>query len=277
MPICRARSCLSWGGGHYSREVRESLPPNVARTALAGRVDRLCELVIQRTSADPLDNTLNTVPSSPQTGTEVPEVPEVVIQRLPQYLRALSNLQREGQDVISSQQLGGLLHVTPAQIRKDLSYFGRFGKQGRGYNIRYLLERLRHILGLERTWNVAVVGVGRLGRAIISYQGFQPEGFRVVCAFDADPNLIGQTAGGLMIHDIANIREVLAGESVQIAIVSVPASEAQAVIDHLVEAKIEAVLSYAPMAAHVPSNVHIRSVDPVLELQSMTYYLRAPD
>ena len=124
---------------------------------------------------------------------------------------------------------------------------------------------------------MAVVGVGRLGRAIISYQGFQPEGFRVLCAFDADPRLIGQMAGGLMIQDIANIQEVLQGRSVQIAIVSVPASEAQTVIDQLVEAKIEAILSYAPMAAHVPSGVHIRSVDPVLELQSMTYYLTAPD
>ena len=204
-------------------------------------------------------------------------VPEVVIQRLPQYLRALTTLHRAGQEVISSQQLGELLQVTPAQIRKDLSYFGRFGKQGRGYDIRHLLERLRHILGLERTWNVAVVGVGRLGRAIISYQGFQPEGFRVVCAFDADPRLIGEKAGGLTIHDIANIRDVLRGEAIQIAIVSVPADEAQSVIDQLVDAGILSILSYAPMSAHVPPHVHIRSVDPVLELQSMTYYLSTPD
>ena len=205
------------------------------------------------------------------------DVPEVVVQRLPQYLRALFNLQRGGQEVVSSQQLGDLLQATPAQIRKDLSYFGRFGKQGRGYNIRHLLERLRYILGLERTWNVAVVGVGRLGRAIISYQGFQPEGFRVVCAFDSDPRLIGQLAGGLMIHDISNIREVLRGEQVQIAIVSVPGAEAQPVIDQLVAAGIQAILSYAPIAAHVPEGVHLRSVDPVLELQSMTYYLSAPE
>ena len=207
----------------------------------------------------------------PSTGDNA--VPEVVIQRLPQYLRALTILGRTGQEVISSQQLGELLQVTPAQIRKDLSYFGRFGKQGRGYNIRHLLERLRHILGLERTWNVAVVGVGRLGRAIISYQGFPPEGFRVVCAFDADPRLIGEQAGGLTIHDISDIREVLRGEAVQIAIVSVPADEAQGGIDQLVDAGIMSILSYAPMSAHVPPHVHIRSVDPVLELQSMTYYL----
>lgn len=208
---------------------------------------------------------------------DLSSAPEVVVQRLPRYLRALSDLQRAGQDVISSQQLGELLQVTPAQIRKDLSYFGRFGKQGRGYSIRHLLERLRYILGLERTWNVAVVGVGRLGRAIISYQGFAPEGFRVVCAFDADPRLIGQMAGGLMIHSMERIDEVLRAEQAQIAVVSVPASEAQAVIDALVGAGIKAILSYAPMAAYVPPDVHMRSVDPVLELQSMTYYLSTPE
>ena len=208
---------------------------------------------------------------------DLSSAPEVVVQRLPRYLRALSDLQRAGQEVISSQQLGELLQVTPAQIRKDLSYFGRFGKQGRGYSIRHLLERLRYILGLERTWNVAVVGVGRLGRAIISYQGFAPEGFRVVCAFDADPRLIGQMAGGLMIHSMERIDEVLRAEQAQIAVVSVPASEAQAVIDVLVGAGIKAILSYAPMAAYVPPDVHMRSVDPVLELQSMTYYLSTPE
>ncbi len=208
---------------------------------------------------------------------DLSSAPEVVVQRLPRYLRALSDLQGTGQEVISSQQLGELLQVTPAQIRKDLSYFGRFGKQGRGYSIRHLLERLRSILGLERTWNVAVVGVGRLGRAIISYQGFGPEGFRVVCAFDADPRLIGQMAGGLMIHSMERIDEVLRAEQAQIAVVSVPASEAQAVIDMLVGAGIKAILSYAPIAVYVPPDVHMRSVDPVLELQSMTYYLSTPE
>ncbi len=200
-------------------------------------------------------------------------VPEVVIRRLPQYLRTLTYLHESGAEVVSSQHLGQILDATPAQIRKDLSYFGRFGKQGRGYNIRHLLERLRKILGLELTWDVAVIGVGRLGRAIISYQGFQPEGFRVVCAFDSDPDLVGEFAGGLVIHDISQIKEVLSNLSVQIAIVAVPAIGAQGVIDQLVAAGIRSILSYAPIPAHVPQGIHIRSVDPVLQLQSMTYYL----
>lgn len=204
-------------------------------------------------------------------------VPEVVIERLPQYLRALAHLEESGIEVISSQQLGELLQVTPAQIRKDLSYFGRFGKQGRGYSISHLLRQLREILGLDHTWNVAVVGVGRLGRSIISYPGFQPEGFRVVCAFDSDQRVVGQMAGGLLIHDFANFKEVAEAENVQIAIVAVPATVAQDVIDHLVADGIKAILNYAPKSAITPPDVRMRNVDPVVALQSMTYYLGPQD
>ena len=205
--------------------------------------------------------------------TTEPQVPGVVVERLPQYLRALSHLQEIGLEVISSQQLGEFLQATPAQIRKDLSYFGRFGKQGRGYSIPNLLRQLRHILGLDQTWNVAVVGVGRLGRSIISYPGFEPEGFRVVCAFDSNPQIIGQSAGGLLVHDFANFREVAHTEGVKIAIVAVPAGVAQDVIDQLVEADVKAILNYAPKSAIVPNGVRIQNVDPVVSLQSMTYYL----
>ena len=203
------------------------------------------------------------------------EVPEVVIERLPQYVRALAQLESSGLDVISSQQLGDLLQVTPAQIRKDLSYFGRFGKQGRGYSISHLLERLRSILGLDKTWNVAVVGIGRLGRSIISYPGFEPEGFRVVCAFDSDKSLVGQQAAGLEVHNISDFKEVAERHNVQIAIVAVPAAAAQEVIDLLVAAGIKAVLNYAPKSAITPPDVRVRSVDPVVALQSMTYYLHS--
>jgi redox-sensing transcriptional repressor len=204
------------------------------------------------------------------------DAPEVVIERLPQYLRALSQLVREGVEVISSQQLGERLQVTSAQIRKDLSYFGRFGKQGRGYSIPHLVERLSHILGLDHPWSVAVVGIGRLGRAIIIYPGFAPEGFHVACAFDADPGVVGQIAGGLTIQPLSRMAEVLAQEQVRIAIVAVPAAQAQEVIDRLVESGIKAILSYAPVATQTPSDVHLRSIDPVLALQSMTYYLDSP-
>ena len=202
-----------------------------------------------------------------------PQVPGVVVERLPQYLRALTHLQEIGLEVISSQQLGEFLQATPAQIRKDLSYFGRFGKQGRGYSIPNLLLQLRRILGLDQTWNVAVVGVGRLGRSIISYPGFEPEGFRVVCAFDSNSQVIGQVAGGLLVDDFANFREVADAEGVKIAIVAVPAGVAQDVIDQLVAADVKAILNYAPKSAIVPNGVRIQNVDPVVSLQSMTYYL----
>ena len=205
--------------------------------------------------------------------TTEPQVPGVVVERLPQYLRALTQLQEIGLEVISSQQLGEFLQATPAQIRKDLSYFGRFGKQGRGYSIPNLLLQLRRILGLDQTWNVAVVGVGRLGRSIISYPGFEPEGFRVVCAFDSNAQVIGQMAGGLVVHDFANFRGVADAEGVKIAIVAVPAGVAQDVIDQLVAADVKAILNYAPKSAIVPNGVRIQNVDPVVSLQSMTYYL----
>ena len=201
------------------------------------------------------------------------DVPQVVVERLPQYLRALNQLLEQKIAVISSQQLGEQLQVTPAQIRKDLSYFGRFGKQGRGYDISHLVSRLRSILGLDRTWKVAVVGIGRLGRAIISYPGFTPEGFQIVCAFDADPRSVGQKAGDITIEPMSRLRETLARQDVQIAIVAVPASRAQEVISELVSYGIKSILSYAPIAMPKADGVQVRSIDPVLALQSMTYYL----
>ena len=134
--------------------------------------------------------------ANPQSQPSGPtDVPEVVVTRLPQYVRILTLLLEERMEVVSSQQLGEKLQVTPAQIRKDLSYFGRFGKQGRGYSVRHLLDRLRDILGLNSQWNVGVVGVGRLGRAILSYPGFTPDGFNLVAAFDATPNSLDRKWG----------------------------------------------------------------------------------
>jgi redox-sensing transcriptional repressor len=202
------------------------------------------------------------------------EIPDVVIDRLPVYARALATLERNGREVVSSQELGAQLGVTPAQIRKDLSYFGRFGKQGRGYNVRRLLEELHQILGLDRKWNMVVVGVGQLGRAVLSYGGFAPQGFYIVAAFDADPNTIGQRVGDLVVQPIGAIRETLADVHVDIGIVATPAAAAQQVIDALVECGVRAILNYAPVAAHVPRHVHVKDIDPVLSLQSMTYYLK---
>jgi redox-sensing transcriptional repressor len=202
------------------------------------------------------------------------EIPEVVIERLPVYARALAVLQARGLEVVSSQDLGDQLGVTPAQIRKDLSYFGRFGKQGRGYSVNRLMEELRQILGLDRTWSMVLVGVGQLGRAIIQYGGFGPQGFHVVEAFDASPDQIGEQIGPLLVRNVSELPDVLRRTHIDIGIVAVPAARAQDVITTLVEGGIKAILNYAPIAPQVPPGVHIRQIDPVLALQSMTYYLK---
>ncbi len=201
------------------------------------------------------------------------EVPDVVVSRLPQYVRTLTQLLAEGVQIANSQQLGEKLQITPAQIRKDLSYFGRFGKQGRGYNVNHLLEELRQILGLTVTWNVAVVGVGRLGRAILNYPGFTPDGFQLVAALDDNPELVGHDVGGLTVQPVAQLGEVIQRYQVSIAIVAVPIAFTQAVVDRLVECGVKAILNYAPIMPQVPEGVNVRNIDPLLSLQSMTYYL----
>ena len=201
------------------------------------------------------------------------EVPEIVISRLPQYVRILNRLMEDGILVVSSQQLGEKLQVTPAQIRKDLSYFGRFGKQGRGYSVRDLLDRLRQILGINSPWNGAVVGVGRLGRAILSYPGFNPDGFHLVAAFDLNNSVVGETIGGLVVRNMEELDQVVAREKISIAIVAVQVEYTQNVVDQLVACGVKAVLNYAPMAPQVREGIRIRNIDPVLSLQSMTYYI----
>ena len=202
------------------------------------------------------------------------EIPDVVIDRLPVYARALTALERAGRDVVSSQELGATLGVTPAQIRKDLSYFGRFGKQGRGYSVKRLLEELRQILGIDREWTMVLVGVGQLGRAILQYGGFAPQGFRILAAFDTDDHVVGETIEGLVVQPAADLRKALDAMHIDIGIVATPAATAQGVIDALIACDVKAILNYAPIAAQVPPGIHIKDIDPVLALQSMTFYLK---
>src|ERR1700730_13217984 len=162
------------------------------------------------------------------------DIPELVIERLPVYARALQQLANQGREVVSSQDLGEQLGVTPAQIRKDLSYFGRFGKQGRGYNVRRLAQELRSILGLDRQWSMILVGVGRLGLAILAYDGFQPPGFIIVDAFDSDPERVGMKVNGLVVRSAAELPTYLHERQVDIGIVAVPAASAEAIIQALV-------------------------------------------
>jgi redox-sensing transcriptional repressor len=202
------------------------------------------------------------------------EIPAVVIDRLPVYARALTLLEDQNRDVVSSQELGLLLGVTPAQIRKDLSYFGRFGKQGRGYNVQRLAQELRQILGLDRQWSMILVGVGHLGQAILTYDGFQPQGFIIVDAFDVDEKVIGSKIGGLEIRSVSGLREYLETRQVDIGIVAVPGAVAGPIINDLIAGGIKSILNYAPTSVPVPERVQIKNIDPVLALQSMTFYLK---
>jgi len=200
-------------------------------------------------------------------------VPDIVIGRLPIYLRALTHLLEEGQKVTSSKEMAERLGISSAQIRKDLSHFGEFGKQGMGYNIAHLRDQIRRILQVDRIWSVAVVGAGDLGHAIVQYGGFEGRGFRVACVFDNNPEKIGRRLGKFEICDVAEMPERLKEMGIAVAIVAVPASAAQAVVDALVEGGVEAILNYAPITVTAPPDVRMQYIDPVTHLQRMTYYL----
>lgn len=200
-------------------------------------------------------------------------VPDIVIGRLPIYLRALTHMLEEGQQITASKDLAERLGISSAQIRKDLSHFGEFGKQGMGYDIAYLRDQLRSILQVGQQWAVALVGAGDLGHAIAHYGGFEGRGFRVACVFDDNPQKVGRRLGKFEICDVANLPEKLQELGVQIAIVAVPASAAQAVVDDLVQGGVKAILNYAPITVTVPPGVRVQYIDPVTHLQRMTYYL----
>ena len=200
------------------------------------------------------------------------DIPEIVIIRLPLYVRTLNELKLLNQTTVSSQHLGNLLQTTPAQIRKDFSHFGKFGKQGRGYNIDYLLDELRKILNLNQKWNTCVVGIGNLGQAVINYQGFKNEGYLIKAAFDISlPSRIDNK--DIVIKTISDMKNTIKELNIKIAIVTVPAPDAQGVIDRLVESDIKAILNYTPTKPVLPKTIVCRNIDPVLSLQSMSYYL----
>jgi redox-sensing transcriptional repressor len=201
------------------------------------------------------------------------DVPDIVVGRLPIYLRALNFLLEEGREITASQELADKLGISSAQIRKDLSHFGEFGKQGTGYEIKYLREQLRKILKVDREWDAAMVGAGDLGHAIAHYGSFDRNGFHIIAVFDRNPRKIGTKMGRFQILDSESIPTVIQDMGIQIAIIAVPADSAQQVADTLVEAGIRAILNYAPITLNVPPEVQVQYIDPVAYLQRMTYYL----
>jgi redox-sensing transcriptional repressor len=201
------------------------------------------------------------------------QIPDIVVGRLPQYLRSLQRMAREGRTLTSSQELGERLGISAAQIRKDLSQFGEFGKQGTGYQIAYLIEQLQEILNVDHEWEIAVVGAGDIGNAVARYKGFSNRGFRVCMIFDINPEKIGSQIGEFVVLDYANLVEAIQSARIKIAMITVPANRAQEVADRLVEAGIKAILNYAPISINVPEGVRLQYIDPSIHLQRMTYYI----
>lgn len=201
------------------------------------------------------------------------KIPDIIIGRLPVYLRALQRMADHGVKTTSSQELGERVGISAAQIRKDISQFGEFGKQGTGYSIAYLLDKLREILKVDRIWDVAVVGAGDMGHALANYQGFTNRGFHIVAIFDNQPEKIGQKIGDFVVQDAEKIVESIKAANIKIAMLTVPATAAQSVADKLVQAGVRAILNYAPISLNVPNNVKVQHIDPATHLQRMTYYL----
>ncbi len=204
---------------------------------------------------------------------EKTSIPEVVVARLPVYIQKLNQLMREGRESVSSLEMAEHLGVTSAQIRKDLSFFGAFGKQGMGYNVINLLESLRSILNLDRVWEVVLVGTGNLGQALLSYQGFSHKGFEIVMAFDSDPNIIGKTFAGIQVTDVSEMQNHICPRSIPIAILTVPAANAQEMANQLIHCGVKAILNYTPVTLKVPEGVRLANIDPVLSLQTFPFYL----
>jgi redox-sensing transcriptional repressor len=211
----------------------------------------------------------------PHKSASVKPIPDIVVGRLPFYLRTLRALAAEGRDITSSSELGARLGLTSAQIRKDLSYFGEFGKQGLGYNIPFLVGQLRRILKVDRVWEVVLVGAGDLGRAIAHYHGFHDRGFEIRLVYDSDPAKIGQPLADFTVGDMDGMMEKVRAAKIRVAMLAVPATAAQKVADLLVKAGVKAILNYAPTALVVSKGVSVQNIDPAAHMQHMTYYLES--
>jgi redox-sensing transcriptional repressor len=203
----------------------------------------------------------------------VRKVSESTVGRLSLYLRLLSELELEGVATLSSEGLAKRAGSTAAQVRKDLSSFGAFGKRGLGYPVSALASALRSILGLERRWRVALVGAGRIGTALLGYEDFRRQGFDIVAAFDADRSKVGQRRHGVVIRADAELDAALASEALDIVIVAVPAEMAQGIVERVVRGGVRAILNFAPTKLAVPAGVALKNVNMAVELESLSYAL----
>lgn len=200
-------------------------------------------------------------------------ISKATIDRLPIYMRTLRLVQEEGIEIISSEELGRRLAITPEQIRKDLASFGQFGKKGVGYYVRELIRNIGEILGLNMGWNISIVGVGHLGWALANYPNFNSLGFNLQAIFDVDPKKVGTLVNGVEVFHLDKVKEVVADKSITIGIITVPESHAQVVADKLVDAGIRGIWNFAPRRIYVPDNIRIINEDLSVGLTSLSYYL----
>ncbi len=200
-------------------------------------------------------------------------IPEAALPRLARYLRKLEQLEEEGLETVSSRRLADAVGTNPAQIRKDLSYFGGFGTRGVGYDTHLLVKELRRRLGLDRERRVIIIGAGKLGTALALYRGFAKQGFRLAAMFDADPRVVGSDRGAGPVLSIDELEDFLSAHEVHIAIITTPAEAAQEVIDRVAAAGVPAVLNFAPVRAVAGPGVALRQVDLSTELITLSFYL----
>jgi redox-sensing transcriptional repressor len=201
------------------------------------------------------------------------KIAESTVRRLSLYLRFLEEFEEQGMETVSSEALAARGGTTSAQVRKDLSFFGSFGKRGLGYGVAELVRRLREILGLGRTYRVAMIGAGKIGSALVQYRGFRQRGFEIVAIFDADPGKVGRSWNGLTVRDVKELESELRSQAVDIAVIVTPAEAAQAVADKVVGLGVKAILNFAPIQLIVPDDVVVKTVNLALELETLSYAL----
>jgi redox-sensing transcriptional repressor len=204
-----------------------------------------------------------------------PKIPKATIKRLSLYYRQLELLEFDGYRMVSSEKMAWLCQVNPAQVRKDLGYFGEFGVRGVGYDVRDLMHEIKRILAVNRTWNMGIVGIGNLGSALLQHQNFPARGFNFVAAFDSDPEKIGvQSNAGLVIHDIKGLKEVAHEKDIEIGVITTPPSNAQEVADLFLDANVNAILNFSPTQIHVPDCCMVENIDFTIKLDILTYKIK---
>jgi redox-sensing transcriptional repressor len=198
----------------------------------------------------------------------------MTVRRLSTYYRILRALETQGDtEPLSSEKMSRLTGFTAAQVRRDLAYFGSFGKRGVGYDIAELQQSLRSILGIDHRWNIALIGVGNLGTAVMSYPNFAAQGFHIVAAFDSDASKHGRRFGSIVVRPMEDLRRAAQEQHISMAIVAVPAKEAQPVVDAVVAAGIKGILNFAPVKLNVPRGVNLARVDLSIEIEYLSYLL----